>query len=198
VYRYKVYAFVISAGFAGLAGSLYACSEKYISPNTYNFELTILFLLAMIMDGRKTRSGALLGALIVVLLPTLLSDIVLFRRIAVAAAVLAVTGSAIALARLRTTLRKVSWHTWAALAYLGWLATILGYALWTGLLKRHPANRIAPFSLGVPVVGISAGMLLLGDRIGAWQWAGIACIVFSLAVVVIKGRARTEAPAAVE
>lgn len=84
----------------------------------------------------------------------------------------------------RAALTHLSWHTWAALAYLGWLATILGYALWTGLLKRHPANRIAPFSLGVPVVGISAGMLLLGDRITGWQWTGIAFIVCSLAVVV--------------
>ena len=108
VYRYKVYAFVVSAGFAGLAGSLYAYSEQYISPNTYNFELTILFLLAVIMGGRKTRSGALLGAVIVVLLPSLLADIDLFRKIAVAAAVLAVVGSAIALARQRTTLRKVT------------------------------------------------------------------------------------------
>jgi branched-chain amino acid transport system permease protein len=108
VYRYKVYAFVISAGFAGLAGSLYAYSEQYISPNTYNFELTILFLLAVIMGGRKTRSGSLIGALIVVLLPSLLSDIALFRQIAVAAAVLAVVGSAIALARKRTTLRNVA------------------------------------------------------------------------------------------
>ena len=108
VYRYKVYAFVISAGFAGLAGSLYAYSEQYISPNTYNFELTILFLLAVIMGGRKTRSGALIGAMIVVLLPSLLSDIELFRKIAVAAAVLAVMGSGIALARKRTTLAKVA------------------------------------------------------------------------------------------
>src|SRR5438094_5579803 len=66
VYRYKVYAFVISAGFAGLAGALYTYSEQYISPNTYNFELTVLFLLAIIMGGRKTRSGAILGSLIVV------------------------------------------------------------------------------------------------------------------------------------
>ena len=58
VYRYKVYAFVISAGLAGLAGSLYAYSEEYISPNTYNFELTILFLLAVIMGGRKTPRRA--------------------------------------------------------------------------------------------------------------------------------------------
>lgn len=84
----------------------------------------------------------------------------------------------------RASLATLSWHTWAATAYLGWMATILGYALWTGLLKRHPANRIAPFSLGVPVVGISAGMLLLGDRVTGWQWAGIACIVLSLAMVV--------------
>ena len=99
VYRYKVYAFVISAGLAGLAGSLYAYSEEYISPNTYNFELTILFLLAVIMGGRKTRSGALIGALIVVMLPSLLADIELFRKIAVAAAVLAVLGSAFLLAQ---------------------------------------------------------------------------------------------------
>jgi branched-chain amino acid transport system permease protein len=91
-----VYAFIISAGFAGLAGSLYAYSEEYISPNTYNFELTILFLLAVIMGGRKTRSGSLIGALIVVMLPSLLADIELFRQIAVAAAVLGVIGSALA------------------------------------------------------------------------------------------------------
>ena len=87
VYFYKVYAFVISAGLAGLAGALYTYSEEYISPNTYNFELTIMFLLAVIMGGRKTRSGALIGAVIVVMLPSLLSDIELFRKIATVLAV---------------------------------------------------------------------------------------------------------------
>ncbi|NVD74425.1 branched-chain amino acid ABC transporter ATP-binding protein/permease [Duganella sp. BJB1802] len=107
VYRYKVYAFIISAGFAGLAGSLYAYSEEYISPNTYNFELTILFLLAVIMGGRKTRSGSLIGAMIVVMLPSLLADIELFRKIAVAAAVLGVIGSALMLYKRRATVRGV-------------------------------------------------------------------------------------------
>ncbi|KQV90592.1 hypothetical protein ASD15_00425 [Massilia sp. Root351] len=78
--------------------------------------------------------------------------------------------------------------TWASLAYLGWMATILGYAMWTGLLKRHPVNRVAPFSLGVPVVGIAAGMLVLGDTINALQWAGIALIVAALACVLWGGR----------
>jgi ABC-type branched-subunit amino acid transport system ATPase component/ABC-type branched-subunit amino acid transport system permease subunit len=88
VYRYKVYAFVISAGLAGLAGALYSFSEQYISPNTYNFELTVLFLLAVIMGGRKTRVGAMLGATIIVLLPKLLDDLELFRYVSVSLAII--------------------------------------------------------------------------------------------------------------
>jgi O-acetylserine/cysteine efflux transporter len=78
--------------------------------------------------------------------------------------------------------------TWLSLAYLGWFATILAYALWTGLLKRHPVNRVAPFSLAVPVVGISSGMLVLGDVVTAWQWAGIALVVAALATVMFGAR----------
>lgn len=93
VYRYKVYAFVISAALAGLAGGLFTYSEEYISPNTYNFELTILFLLAMIMGGRKTRSGAILGSIIVVMMPNILSDIGLFRILSASIVVIAVLQS---------------------------------------------------------------------------------------------------------
>ena len=108
VYRYKVYAFVISAAFAGLAGALYTYSEEYISPNTYNFELTILFLLAVIMGGRKTRSGALIGAVIVVMLPSLLSDIQLFRKIAVGLAVIVVAVAVYNLYKKAKTVREVA------------------------------------------------------------------------------------------
>ena len=108
VYRYKVYAFVISAGMAGLAGSLYAFSEQYISPNTYNFELTVLFLLAIIMGGRKTRSGALLGAAIIVMLPKLLDDIEMFRWVSVTLAVLVAVGAAVLLKRGKATVARVA------------------------------------------------------------------------------------------
>ena len=108
VYRHKVIAFVISAGFAGLAGALYAFSEQYISPNTYNFELTILFLLAIIMGGRKTRTGALLGASIIVLLPKMLDDIDTFRVIATTVAVLVAGGAAASIMTGRTTLQRMA------------------------------------------------------------------------------------------
>nr|WP_314544385.1 branched-chain amino acid ABC transporter ATP-binding protein/permease [uncultured Massilia sp.] len=137
VYRYKVYAFVISAAFAGLAGSLYAYSEQYIAPNTYNFELTILFLLAVIMGGRKSRTGALIGAAIVIMLPSLLADIDLFRHIAVACAVLAVVGAGLLLARRRTTPRK------AAVPVVG----TIGLAVFSYRLENMVDWRLTIFGL---------------------------------------------------
>lgn len=78
--------------------------------------------------------------------------------------------------------------TWIAVAYLGWMATIVGYAMWTRLLKRYPVNRVAPFSLGVPVAGITSGMLMLGDTINGWQWTGIGLIVAALVCTMFGGR----------
>ena len=123
VYRYKVYAFVISAGFAGLSGCLYAYSEQYISPNTYNFELTVLFLLAVIMGGRKTRSGALLGAAIIVILPKLLDDLAMFRTVAVALAALMLIGAVIGIAKKMTTPKAM------AIPVVGTIA-LAGFAFW--------------------------------------------------------------------
>ena len=137
VYRYKVYAFVISAALAGLAGSLYAYSEQYISPNTYNFELTILFLLAVIMGGRKSRIGSLLGAFIVVMLPSLLADIDLFRQISTAAAVIAVIGAVVALVQKRKTVREL---------VVPVLATI-GMALFSYKLENITDWRLTIFGL---------------------------------------------------
>jgi O-acetylserine/cysteine efflux transporter len=74
---------------------------------------------------------------------------------------------------------------WAGAAYLGWFATVIGYGLWTWLLKRHSAGRVAPFSLGVPVIGLAAGVLVLGETVSAWQWAGSACIVGALGAVML-------------
>ena len=88
---------------------------------------------------------------------------------------------------------RAHWHTWASAAYLGWFATMMGYALWTGLLQRHPANRVAPFSLGVPLIGVAAGMLLLGERIAPLQWLGTALLLAALASVMLGPLIRARA-----
>ena len=99
VYKHKVLAFVASAGMAGLAGGLFAFSEQYIAPNNFSFELTIQFLLAVTMGGRKSRLGPIIGAVIIVFLPNLLADIELFRIISGIIAGVAVVSGVVALMR---------------------------------------------------------------------------------------------------
>ena len=99
VYKHKVMAFGCSAGLAGLAGVLFAYSEQYIAPNNFGIELAIQFMLAVTLGGRKSRVGPMLGALIIVMLPALLSDIELFRIIAGVIAAVAVVSGTVALRR---------------------------------------------------------------------------------------------------
>jgi ABC-type branched-subunit amino acid transport system ATPase component/ABC-type branched-subunit amino acid transport system permease subunit len=163
VYRYKVYAFVISAGFAGLAGGLYTYSEQYISPNTYNFELTVLFLLAIIMGGRKTRSGALIGSLIVVLLPKLLDDITTFRIVATALAVVVAVGAGIQIARGLTTPKRVAIPVVGTIglsAFSFYLTTVTDWRLTIfGLMIL-----LVVYYLQDGIVGFVRGLLNLGKR----------------------------------
>ena len=70
--------------------------------------------------------------------------------------------------------------TLAAVAYLAWMATLLGYGLWTYLMSRYPTNRVAPFTLLVPLVGLSTGWLVFGETLGPLHWAGGALLMLGL------------------
>ncbi|MGW0890994.1 EamA family transporter [Saccharopolyspora sp. NPDC002578] len=56
------------------------------------------------------------------------------------------------------------WAALGGLAFTAVLATVLGSGIWTALMARHPASTVAPFSLLVPVVGVSSAWLVLGER----------------------------------
>lgn len=142
VYRYKVYAFIISAALAGFAGSLYAYSEEYISPDTYSIELAVQFLMALIMGGRKTRGGAILGAAIVVVLPNLLADLDWFRRIALVLSVLVLIVSAFALVR-----RQTSWRTLVAPNVV-----LIGMAVFAFNIEDMTDYRLTIFGLMILLV----------------------------------------------
>ncbi|KHO65051.1 EamA family transporter [Pseudomonas flexibilis] len=75
-----------------------------------------------------------------------------------------------------------------AIVYLAFAATMLGYGLWGRLLSRYPASQVAPFSLLVPVVGLSASALLLGERLDIQQGAGVGLVLAGLLVNLYGAR----------
>ncbi|MGE0799106.1 MAG: branched-chain amino acid ABC transporter permease [Lautropia sp.] len=67
--RYKVLAFVLSAVYGAVAGSLLALTTGYVAPETYSPELSVELFAAVMIGGSGTQVGPLLGALFTVLIP---------------------------------------------------------------------------------------------------------------------------------
>ena len=72
-------AFGISAVAAGIAGGVYASISNFISPESFPFFQSILFLLVVMLGGADRVLGPLVGALVVVLLPELLATLGQYR-----------------------------------------------------------------------------------------------------------------------
>ncbi|MBO0755502.1 MAG: ATP-binding cassette domain-containing protein [Bradyrhizobiaceae bacterium] len=72
-------AFAISAALAGTAGGVFASIANFISPESFPFFQSILFLLAIMVGGVDSVFGPLIGAVIVVLLPETLSALAQYR-----------------------------------------------------------------------------------------------------------------------
>ncbi len=79
VYHYKIAAFAIGAALGSLAGGLYAFNFLYLQPQSFTYELMVILLLGVVLGGRKSLWGALLGATLIVLLPNLLSNRLVFQ-----------------------------------------------------------------------------------------------------------------------
>ncbi len=98
-YRHKVAAFAFGSGLGGFAGALYAFNFQYLQPHSFVYELTVVFLLGVVLGGRKSLWGAVVGATLVALLPNLLSSKLLFRAFASAGFAVALLAGARGLAR---------------------------------------------------------------------------------------------------
>jgi branched-chain amino acid transport system ATP-binding protein len=83
-------AFGISAVAAGVAGGVYAPISNFISPESFPFFQSILFLLVVMLGGADRVMGPVVGALVVVLLPELLATLGQYRLLFVGLLMLAV------------------------------------------------------------------------------------------------------------
>lgn len=67
--RYRILAFVLSACFAGIAGSLYAHVVGFISPSDFNSWMSLVFLCMVFVGGVGSIPGAMLGAAFMTAVP---------------------------------------------------------------------------------------------------------------------------------
>lgn len=69
-----------------------------------------------------------------------------------------------------------------ALGYIVVASTFFGFGVWAWLLRRHEASKVAPFTLLVPVFGITTAWLALGEEPNAAEAAGAIVVLAGLAL----------------
>ncbi|HEX6792404.1 MAG TPA: branched-chain amino acid ABC transporter ATP-binding protein/permease [Casimicrobiaceae bacterium] len=75
----RTIAFVVSAFLAGVAGAIFAILSNFVSPESFPFFQSITFLLVVLIGGAGTVLGPVAGAIVVVLLPEVLSFLAEYR-----------------------------------------------------------------------------------------------------------------------
>ncbi|WP_458335615.1 EamA family transporter [Streptomyces sp. 372A] len=80
------------------------------------------------------------------------------------------------------------------IVYVAWIATVFGFGAWGFLLSRYPASSVAPFTLLVPVFGMSSAALVLGESVSPLRWCAAALLVGGVALTSLAGTRRAPAP----
>ena len=79
--RYRLLAFVISAAFAGMAGTLYAMNFSTVTANKFDFNTSILVLVFVVLGGLGNIWGSIIAAALLTVLPELLRGLNDYRML---------------------------------------------------------------------------------------------------------------------
>ncbi|KTD23481.1 integral membrane protein [Legionella lansingensis] len=76
----------------------------------------------------------------------------------------------------------------AALLYIVYISTWVGYGVWNWLMSRYPVGMIVPFTLLVPVVGILSSVLILGEPLQSWKLVAGLFVISGLCINILSAR----------
>ncbi|MEU6878622.1 EamA family transporter [Streptomyces sp. NPDC046712] len=93
-------------------------------------------------------------------------------------------------------LRGLDWTGVGVIVYVAWITTVFGFGAWGWLLRRYPASSVAPFSLLVPVFGMSSAALFLGEGVSGLRWCAAALLVGGVALTSLAPARGAAGPAA--
>ncbi|MDX3769396.1 MULTISPECIES: EamA family transporter [unclassified Streptomyces] len=87
-------------------------------------------------------------------------------------------------------LAALDWSGVGIIVYVAWITTVFGFGAWGFLLRHHPASSVAPFTLLVPVFGMSSAALLLDESVSPLRWCAAALLVGGVALTSLAGTRR--------
>jgi O-acetylserine/cysteine efflux transporter len=91
-------------------------------------------------------------------------------------------------AQIQTSVLNMNLPSALTIAYLAFIASLVGYTLWGKLIVSLPTHVVAPLTLMVPVIGLSSCWLLLDEALLPIQMFGAVIVMFGLLINVFGAR----------
>jgi branched-chain amino acid transport system permease protein len=88
--RLLMVVFLFSGALAGVAGGLFASLQSYITPDAFTFDLSVLFFIAILIGGRGSILGPMIGTAILTILPDFAAPLVQWSTFLYAVLLLAI------------------------------------------------------------------------------------------------------------
>ncbi|MFJ2868563.1 EamA family transporter [Kitasatospora sp. NPDC087314] len=83
-------------------------------------------------------------------------------------------------------LREITPAGLGAIGYVGLVSTLFGFVAWSFLLRTYDATAVAPYSLLVPVFGMSSAWLLFGERISPMAAGAALLVIAGIGITVLR------------
>ena len=90
-------------------------------------------------------------------------------------------------------LSNASAETWIAILHMGIVVSIVGHGLWYWLVPKYRTNQTMPYTLLIPVFGVSLGIVLLGETLTWLMFAGGLVTLAGVAIIVFRKSESTAA-----
>jgi O-acetylserine/cysteine efflux transporter len=89
-----------------------------------------------------------------------------------------------------SSLQNASWATVAAVCYIVYISTHVGYGAWGFLMKTYSTSAVVPFTLLIPVVGFLSSAFFLGEELLSWKLLASLFIIGGLVFGLLEKQVR--------
>jgi O-acetylserine/cysteine efflux transporter len=89
-----------------------------------------------------------------------------------------------------TALLAMNTMSWLTVLFQSYPNTLLGFGIWSMLMRRYPASQVAPFALLVPVAGMVSATLVLHEGMEPWKIVAGLLVLAGLALNQFAARLR--------
>jgi O-acetylserine/cysteine efflux transporter len=83
-------------------------------------------------------------------------------------------------------IKTAHWFAWAGIGYSTIFSSLIGYGMWNRLITKYPLSQVVPYSLCVPIAGITGGVVMFGEPLTLQILGGALLTIIGVGIITLR------------